>query len=210
MQSFQLCIVTYLKNIVRLSGSQNLGGINAIRVARKADIVSIPDPVDGVVYGDIEFLAGRSFVKWDATIQSRGSNSEGKASKEGTSRGNLVKLSIPKTRADLDLMFSKASDDELIVLFTDNNGRNYIFGLLHAPVKFRYNNSTAIEHSGKNGYECELYYDGPQNIFEYNGDVENCSSWPFTCSCKVGRRYADRPALSRRCTDCRLRLHPRL
>jgi hypothetical protein len=171
MHCFQLCIVSYLKNISPFRGVSNLAGIYDIRVAIKSTILSMAEPIAGVVYGDIAFLEGHGFYTWAVTIETPGTNSEAIISREGTARGNRIRFSIPKDRADLRHMFDLASDDEFIVLYKDNNGKQHVFGLPYAPVRFRSNHNSGTEHSNKNGYDCEFYYDGPENMFEYNGAV---------------------------------------
>ncbi len=52
--------MSYLKNITRAYGTSNLGGLLTIQVARKDDIESIPEPVNGVVYGDIVLKPART------------------------------------------------------------------------------------------------------------------------------------------------------
>lgn len=160
----------YLQNISNLN-ADNIGGLISIQVARKADIVSIAYPVDGVIYGPIPTAPGTGFVTWQVTAQTPGTDSAARQSREGTSKGNRLKFSVPKDRSFLRAMFEQASEDELIVLFVDSNGQQKIFGQLDKPVLFRFNHSTGNSPSQKNAYECEFYFDGPENIFEYNGTL---------------------------------------
>lgn len=163
--------MSYLQNIARFSGADNIGGLIEIKVARKADIESIQAPVAGIVYGDIDFLPDTGFVTWAVTPDTPGTDSNSRQSREGTSKGNRLKFSVPKDRAAIRVMFEQACDDELIVLYKDANGKQKLFGLLESPVKFRFSHSSGNSTSGKNGYECEFYYDGPENMFEYNGAI---------------------------------------
>jgi hypothetical protein len=103
--------VGYLQNINRLSAADNIGGLIEIQVARKAEVASIPAPVDGVVYGDIEMVGAAGFVTWQPSAINFGSDSAGKQSREGTSKGNIIRLLFPKDRATLRAMFEQATED---------------------------------------------------------------------------------------------------
>jgi hypothetical protein len=171
--------VGYLQNITRFNAADNIGGLLEIKVARKADIESIQDPFTGIVYGDIVFLPDKGFVTWAVTPDTPGADSNSRQTREGTTKGNRLKFSVPKDRATIRAMFEKASDDELIVLYKDANGKQKIFGLFDAPVKFRFSHSSGNAPSGKNGYECEFYYEGPENMFEYNGAILAAPAGPL-------------------------------
>lgn len=154
-----------------MNAADNIGGILSLQIARKADIETIPEPVDGVVYGDIDFFPGKGWTIWDVTLESGSANSTGRATREGSSRGNKIPFTVPKGRAFLQAMFEAASEDEFIVLFTDANGTQRIFGLLYAPVQFRFDYTSGGQVADLNHYACEFYYDGPENMFEYDGTV---------------------------------------
>lgn len=162
--------MSYLQSITAFA-SDNIGGLIEIKVARKSEITSIQQPSGGIIYGNITFLPGFGFVTWAVTKDTPGADSNSRPSREGTTKGNRLRFSIPKDRADIRKMFEQAQDDEFVVLYKDANGKQKIFGSLTAPVKFRYNHSTGTQPSGKNGYECEFYYEGPENMFEYNGAI---------------------------------------
>jgi hypothetical protein len=163
--------MSYLQTIIALSGKDNLGSILELQVARKADIVSIPAPIDGVIYGDIEFEPGTGFVTWSFTQDTASVNSDGKVSREGFSKVNRLPFKIPKGRANLTAMFDRATEDELIVLYKEN-GKQKIFGTLEAPVKFTYSHKTGENLSDPNHYACSFYYEGPDNAFEFDGKIE--------------------------------------
>jgi hypothetical protein len=161
--------MSYLTSIARLSQADNLGGILTIQVARKVDIESMSDPVDGVVFGDITFFPGAGFVTWEVTGESPNANSRSRTSREGASKDNRLSFTVPKDRPELRRMFERAEEDELVVLYKYANGKQRIFGLLDAPVQFRFDHESGGSHSDLNHYRCEFYYDGPDNMFEYNG-----------------------------------------
>ncbi len=168
----------YLKPIKRLSAADNKGSILQLQIARKADIDNIPEPVDGVVYGDIIFQSGRGWIEWETTLESPGIDSKDVDSREGPLKSNSLKFLIPKDRADVRVMFDRASEDEFIVLYKDGNGIKKLFGLLYMPVRFRYSHSSGTKFLDKNGYDAEFYYDGPDNIFEYNGITNTAPAGP--------------------------------
>ncbi len=176
----------YLSNINRFSVADNIGGILDIQVARKSDILNIPAPVAGIVYGDITFTGDAGFVTWQVTANTPGTNSNSKQSNQGTSKGNRLKFSVPKDRASLRTMFELASEDELIVLYQDANGQQKIFGLLESPVQFRFSHASGDNPGSKNGYDCEFYFDGPENMFEYNGAVAVAPAGPAPAVIKFG------------------------
>lgn len=163
--------MSYLQSISRLSQADNLGGILTIQVARKVDISSMSDPVDGVVYGNITFFPGAGFVTWDVTSESPSANSRSRSSREGSSKGNRLEFAVPKDRPELRRMFEMAEEDELVVLYKYANGKQRIFGLLDAPVQFRFDHDSGGSHADLNHYSCEFYYYGPDNMFEYNGTI---------------------------------------
>lgn len=162
--------MAYLSPITRPQ-ADNLGGILTIQVARRADVESMSDPVDGVVYGDITFVDGAGFVTWEVTGESARSSSSSKSSREGSSRANRIPFVVPKDRPELRSMFEQAEEDELIVLYRYADGKQRVFGLLDAPVRFRFDHDSGGAHADLNHYRCEFYYDGPENMFEYNGAI---------------------------------------
>lgn len=163
--------MSYLQSISRLSQADNLGGILTIQVARKVDISSMSDPVDGVVYGDIIFFPGAGFVTWDVTSESPSANTRSRTTREGPSKDNRLTFVVPKDRPELRRMFEMAEEDELLVLYKYANGKQRIFGLLDAPVQFRFDHDSGGSHADLNHYSCELFYDGPDNMFEYQGSI---------------------------------------
>lgn len=128
-------------------------------------------PVNGIVYGTITFLPEKGFATWYVTHETAATESTARQSREGTSKSNTLKFSIPKDQPALRAMFDKACDDEFIVLYKDANGKQKVFGLPDAPVKFRYTHASGSATSSANAYEGEFYYEGPENMHFYNGTV---------------------------------------
>lgn len=170
--------MSYLESITRLSGVDNIGGILTIQVARRVDIQSLPDPVDGVVYGDITFFPGSGFVSWEVTAESPNAASRNRSSREGNSKENRLRFTVPKDRASIRRMFELAEEDELIVLYKYAHGKHRIFGTLDAPVRFRFDHDSGGAITDLNHYACEFYYDGPDNMFEYEGSLPAPPSGP--------------------------------
>ena len=163
--------MAYLQNLNRLSGADNLGGILFLKIARAADIASIPDPVAGVVYGDIEFKPGKGFVTWEVTPDTSSADSRSRRAREGASKTNRIPFFIPKDRASIRAMLEQAEQDELIVVYTDANGKQKIFGQLDTPVQFEFDHSSGKRGDDLNHYDCNFFYEGPDNMYEYNGAV---------------------------------------
>lgn len=162
--------MSYLIPITSLS-ADNLGGVLSIQVARKIDISALPDPVDGVVTGTVTFFPEKGFVTWVTIGESAGNSSASRTSREGSSRNNRLPFRVAKDRATLRNMFMIAEEDEFIVLFTDANGKKKIFGTLDTPVRFRFDHASGTATSDLNHYACEFYFEGPENMFEYDGTV---------------------------------------
>jgi len=169
--------VGYLQSVKRLYAADNLGGVHQLKVCRKADIVEIPNQVAGVIYGDIIFAGGTGFVTWEVTLETSHMQSQGNSTKEGSSKRNSLSFTIPKGRIDLTRMLLKAEDDEFIVLYVEN-GKQKIFGQLHAPVLFGFNHDSGKQASDLNSYQCRFYYDGPDNVFEYEGATPSAPEGP--------------------------------
>ena len=169
--------MSYLTAITRSPGQSNMGGIFEIRVARKADISNMPAPVNGIIYGDIDFLPGRGFHTWQVIHQSAGADGDARQTREGDSRQNRLSFKIPKVNAVLTALFGQMVNDEFVLLFTDSKGQK-VFGQLSAPARFSYNIRSGQASTDLNHYECEFYYAGPDNIHEYNGTVSSAPAGP--------------------------------
>lgn len=160
--------MSYLQNITRYKGIDNLGGIIDIRVARKSEIVSIPEPVNGIIYGEPVLAAGKSFVQWIATPESPKIKSNAKLSREGTARTNSIEFIVPRDRPELQQMFAQASEDEFILLYRYPNATWKLFGSIDCPVQFEYDHDSGSAYADRNEYGCRFYYEGPDNRYFYN------------------------------------------
>jgi hypothetical protein len=158
--------MSYLQDIS--AAGQNMGGIVHLQVARAAEIVSIPEPIDSTIYGDITFTEGFGFSIWDVVPNLSEFEANTRTTEEGPSKQNSFKFFIPKDRATIKAMLDKAELDEFVVSYLDSNGSSKIYGLTYKPVRFRYNHKTA-SYNGLAGYECEFYFEGPDNSYFYDG-----------------------------------------
>jgi hypothetical protein len=162
--------VSYLQTITKTNGD-NLGGILKIQIARKENILSIPAPVNGIIYGDIEFEEGFGWIDWDVTLESGQVNSGDRNTREGFVSINGLPFRIPNDVPGRKAMLLKAAEDEFIILFTDPAGRIKIFGLLEVPVKFTFSHDTGKQLTDGSFFEGKFYYEGPDNIYFYEGDI---------------------------------------
>lgn len=162
--------MNYLSEIARLSQS-NMGGIAQLQVARKADVISIPEPVDGVIYGNLEFQQGKGFVRWMVADQTIEMSSETNDGRESTFKSNQLPFTIAKDRPEIKKMLDAATEDEFIVLYKDSNGKFKLFGTLEGPVRFAYNHSSGQSRSARNGYACQFFFEGSDNLNFYEGNI---------------------------------------
>jgi hypothetical protein len=161
----------YIKPIKRLSATDNKGSILQLLIARKVEVVSIPDPIRGVITGDIVFAAGCGFTRWDVTLETARIKSNGKQTREGVTRSNPLTFSVPKDNAIARYQFLVAEADEFIVCFTDGNGSRKLYGTLDSPVRFTFDHDGGGRFADGNKYDCQFYYDGPDNIYFYSGNI---------------------------------------
>lgn len=162
--------MSYLKSVTR-SNSDNPGSILQVQVARVADVISIPDDVDGTLYGDIVFQEGTGFVSWDVVFETAGISSADKNTREGFSNINGLAFKLANDKPGLRSMLKVAAIDRFIVLFTDAMGRKKLFGTKEAPVSFSFTHDGGTEIQSGNFYPCKFRYEGPDNIFFYAGNV---------------------------------------
>lgn len=160
----------YLQNIEWLSGHDNLGGLIDLKVIRKSDVLSIPDPINGEVYGNITFKPGvTGFSTWKATLESPNLQSRGLQTREGEKKETRLRVVIPKDIRAIRAMLELATQDEFILLYTDGSGQQKLVGQLHAPMRFSFDHNTGTRFSDGNFYEGVFYYNGPDNTFFYSG-----------------------------------------
>lgn len=164
--------MSYLKNIRRLYGKGNMGGVLTLYVCSASDVLTIPDPVAKVIPGDIVFKAGAGFVRWDVTLESPRIKSTSRSSREGSAKSNRLTFMVPRDRQDIASMFDMAEDDTLIVVAKDGNGTVKLFGTPDSPLIFRYDQDSGQQFANGNFYSCEFSFDGPDNIYFYTGALQ--------------------------------------
>lgn len=167
----------YLQNIARFSNADNLAGLVQIQVIRKADLTGMPAPVLGIIYGALTYALGAGFSTWQCKLETPRITTEETQTRDGSSKKNVLRLTIPKDRSDLRYLFSLMVQDEFVVLFKEN-GKTKIFGQLHAPVRFTWNHDSGASFDQLNAYECQFYYTGPDNIFFYEGAISVAPAGP--------------------------------
>ena len=148
-----------------------MGGIVELQLVRSDNVVTVPMAIDGVIYQSIEFVPGSGFVSWATTSQSIGIRSRHVNGTEGGTKRVGLPFSLPKDTPGIAQQLERATDDEFIVLFRDANGVLKIFGTKEHPVNFKFDYNTGRANRDKNGYRCEFYYSGPNNVFFYEGDT---------------------------------------
>lgn len=161
----------YLKNIDHPAPGARLGGIVTIEVVRKAEVTSIPNPVNGVVGGPVVLNAGASWTRWIVNQQTALGKRDAASSKEGVSKTNRLSFFIPLDRDEVTAMLDLAENDEFILVCKYPDGTKKIWGTLETPMLFEYSHTTGAQFTDKNGNNCSFYYQGPNNVFFY--DAEN-------------------------------------
>jgi len=169
----------YLQNISSLSGLTNIGGLIELQIARVGDIDSIPDPVDGAIFGDIVFQPERGFVIWIVTQESPKMVSRSRNSQEGAFKDNQLTFIIPKDESVTRRMLELAEQDSFIVLFKDSNNKQKIFGTLESPVYFNFDHESGDGRGSRNQYSCSFVSDGPDNSFFYDGSIQIAPGGPL-------------------------------
>jgi hypothetical protein len=163
--------MSYLQSIPAFSQSGNLGGIITMQVIRASDVQSMGEPVNGIIYDTIVLKEGKAFVNWSAILESARVRNTSRTTREGSSRQVPLNFMLPKDRPGIKAQLDQAEADEFIVLYTDTNGTQKIFGTLETPVRFEYDHDTGASFSNLNAYDCRFYYTGPDNLFHYNGTI---------------------------------------
>jgi hypothetical protein len=167
----QFCIVSYLLNITRQLQGSKMGGMITLSVIRKDDVESIPEPVDGGIYGAIVLKPGASFVTWQTRYQSAGISSRSRLSKEGSSKDTELGFIISLDRLAIKNMLLAAEEDEFIVIYRYATGPTKIFGLLEAPARFTFDHSSGKQPTDGNENNCRFYYAGPDNTYFFFGEI---------------------------------------
>ncbi len=170
--------MSYLQPINRLNAEGNLSGITRLQVARKSHVSTFPDPTGRTLYGTITFLPDTGFVNWDVTLETPRNRSQDQPTREGASKRKTIAFTIPKDREDLRTMLELAERDEFIVVLIDGNGKQKIVGTPWAPLLFSFAHDSGGAFNELNGYQCQFYYDGPDNEYFYPGTATPAPAGP--------------------------------
>lgn len=162
--------MSYLKAITR-SRADNPGGVITLQVVRLADVESMSEPVDGVIYGDITFAAGAGWITWEVTFESIHISSDDRLSREGFATINNMPFRIPRDIPGIRAMLNLAAEDEFLVLFRDGKGQVKIFGLPEAPARLAFVHDGGQGIADGNYYTARFFYEGPDNINFYEGSI---------------------------------------
>jgi hypothetical protein len=131
-------------------------------------VESIPDPVGRVVYGNIVLKEGAAFVTFDVTLETARLQGNSNITSEGKSKKYSLPFVVSKAKPAISDMFELMEEDEFIVVLIEN-GRQKLVGLLNAPLQFAFNHDSGAQVSDRNNYECRFYYEGPDNVYFYEG-----------------------------------------
>ena len=163
--------MSYLLSIPAHKGD-NLGSILSLKVIRKADVEAIPNPVGSTIYGTVTFKAGiTGFNLWNATADTAAVEARGSETREGSKKNIVIKFSLPKDTPGLRQMLEQATADEFIVVYNDGSGQQKIAGHLHAPMRFTFSHNTGSRFADGNFYDCQFFFEGPDNTWFYSGSV---------------------------------------
>jgi hypothetical protein len=156
--------------------AENMSGCLRLRLAKVKDIAVFPRMVGGVLNDNIEFNAGKGWTEWRPIENTFGFEAQTSENMEGVIQSNRIRFTLPATEID-EYMLNQLQLDNLIVLVTDSNLNNWIFGSPERPMKFRYDRNTGVRGSGRNEYGCfflgrpfsprALYREITQEIFGY-------------------------------------------
>lgn len=169
---------TALQNITPLNCEANLGGIIKIQVASVDDIVSISPAINGRIYDNIVFKAGRGFYTFIVTDGTPEVNANDKESDEGRFKENSLQFSVPKDREIHFNMFNEMQKSRFVVLYTDKNGKQKLLGNLNSPMQFKYDYRSGAASADFNNYQCEFFSEAPNNVAFYDADVTAAPGTP--------------------------------
>lgn len=162
--------MSYLQNIDAITGD-NLGSLLDLRVARVADVESIPAPSNGVIYGDIALKSGKGWASWRVTRNTPRHRTTPRNAMEGEYESASLEFTMAQDRPFVRNMLRQSQGDEHIVLYKDANGKWKVFGSISEPVRFRYSHDSGSAIAQRNAYSCEFYADGASNSWFYNGEI---------------------------------------
>lgn len=163
---------------IKWLAADNLPGILALQIVRKADVLSMPAPTARTIFGNITLKPGAGFTNWEVTVESVKIETRKNITREGSTARNTLPFSIPKDRPEIRAMLDRMEADEFIVVFRYPSGQQKVMGTLQAPARFSYEHDSGGEFTSRNAYDCQFYYSGPDNIYFYPGTVNPSPGGP--------------------------------
>ena len=138
--------------IFQLQG-ENMPGCMRLRLARVRDIATFPRMIAGALNGNITFAPGKGWIQWMPIENTFGFEAKTSENMEGVIQSNQIKFILPSAEVD-EYMLNQLQLDNLIVLVTDMNLREWVFGSPQRPMKFRYDRDTGTIGSGRAQFSC--------------------------------------------------------
>lgn len=187
--------MSYLKSIPHLE-DENISGLTAISLVRVPDLASFPNSYDGIATEPIVFKQGKDWVRWMATYKTSSFSRRSQDTLEGIQTNQELPFIIPRNSPAITSMLRLAERDEFIVLFSDANFQDFLWGNPQKPVRFLFD-QTSGNGSGRNQYACSLYSESSENILTYPGTFGSEPVDVNACQPVVIRRgSADGPVLA--------------
>lgn len=148
--------------------SENLAGLESIRIVHVSDVISIPRAgTDRVIVDAVEFSDGAGWTDIYCTretirVQEKPSNDE-----HGISYIISVSGSTPRDSAALIAQLDNMEERLYIVLGRDNNGVEKIYGSLDFPLELSTELDTQASVDDRAGYEVSFRGESPVKAYAY-------------------------------------------
>lgn len=146
--------MSYLTSISRFE-AENMSGCRNLWIARLADlnVAAFPKTIAGRINGDITFLPGKGWIKWQPIENTFGFDVNTSESQDGVIQQNNIRFKLPGFDID-EWMLNQLMLDRLVILVEDMNLVQWVFGSPQRPMMFRFNKQTATLGSGRSEYDC--------------------------------------------------------
>lgn len=147
----------------------NPGGTNTLYVARKRDVLSIPEPgEDGVTISTaIQMKPGKAFVKWDFAEETGDINHKSEGDPGNKSVSTDVNTYVPRGVASVDSVINAAINGSFIVIVEDALGQKRIAGDLRKGMTFDHDYKSGKKGTDKNGTDFKFANTGFSHVPYY-------------------------------------------
>lgn len=159
-----------------LAGTDNIPGIQTIKIIDIRDVVSIPEPdANYIIQGDITLASGAAWLEIPFTLdtitwnEEDGTDAMGKAT-QVTVSGELPRGENVRTR-DLNQM----RRPQYLVLATDRNGYQRLLGNLDKGARLRWSYAPGTAPGTANRYSITLTAESIEAPYYYQGDAQSIS-----------------------------------